>query len=117
MFERMRQVMTDTGAGLVYADAVGHPHVEYQLGSIRDNFDFGAVIAVSVPAARKVQLGEWRWGALYDLRLRLSESFPIVHIAEALYAAAEADTRPTGEKQFDYVDPRNRDYQIEMEQI
>ncbi len=117
MFERMRQVITDTGAGLVYADAVGHPYVDYQLGSIRDNFDFGAVVAISVPAARQVQIGEWRWGALYDLRLRLSESFPVVHISEPLYGAAESDTRPTGEKQFDYVDPRNRDYQIEMEQI
>ena len=117
MFERMKQVLIDSGAGLVYADAVGHPHLDYQLGSIRDAFDFGSVIAISAAAAKAIEIGNWRWGALYDLRLRLSESLPIVHIAEPLYTATEADKRPTGQKQFDYVDPRNRDYQIEMEQI
>ncbi len=118
MFDRMVCVMRETGAGLVYADAAGRPRIDYQLGSIRDNFDFGPVLAVSVPAARQAGVGGvWRWGGLYDLRLRLSECNAIVRIPEPLYGAPLIDNRPTGEKQFDYVDPRNRDYQIEMEQI
>jgi len=117
MFARMSQVQTDSGAGMVYADSIGHPRIDYQLGSVRDTFDLGPVAAVSVSAAREVGFGEWRWGGLYDLRLRLSEKFPIMHIAEPLYNAVELDFRTTGQKQFDYVDPRNRDYQIEMERI
>lgn len=118
MLERFRDVMRDSGAGIVYSDAVGHPRTDYQLGSIRDGFDFGPVVALSVPAARAAGLdGDYRWGGLYDLRLRISESRPIVRVPEPLYAAAPADARPTGEKQFDYVDPKNRDYQLEMERI
>jgi hypothetical protein len=118
MFERMAQVVRDTGAGLVYSDAAGHPRIDYQRGSIRDNFDFGPVIALSVSASRDaVTGGSWKWGGLYGLRLKLSEQRPIVRIPEPLYSASQADTRSTGQKQFDYVDPRNRDYQVEMEQI
>jgi hypothetical protein len=116
MFERLQKAISTSGAGLAYCDADGHPRIDYQVGSIRDNFDFGPVIAVSVQAARSVWTGgEYRWAGFYDLRLKLSASFSIVHVPESLYAAAVTDTRPSGEKQFDYVDPRNRDYQIEME--
>ena len=115
MFERMRQVMRETGAGWIYSDSAGHPRIDYQSGSIRDNFDFGAVVAVRAEAL--AGQGEYRWGGLYDLRLRVSEKYPIVRIPEPLYSASVADSRPAGEKQFDYVDPRNRDYQIEMERI
>jgi hypothetical protein len=118
MFERMAQVMRETGAGWVYADAVGHPRIDYQSGSIRDGFDFGPVVGVSVQAARRSGIdGALKWGALYDLRLRISQQHAIVRIPEPLYSAAITDERPTGQKQFDYVDPRNRDYQIEMERI
>jgi hypothetical protein len=118
MFDRMMQVIRDTGAGWVYADAVGHPRIDYQRGSIRDGFDFGPVIAVSVDAARESGIDStWKWGGLYDLRLRISEKHPVVRIPEPMYSASTADARPTGQKQFDYVDPRNRDYQIEMERI
>ena len=118
MFDRMTQVMNTTRAGLVYSDAAGAPRIDYQLGSIRDNFDFGPVVALSMPKARQAGIaGDLKWGALYDLRLRLSLNHPIVRIPEPLYGASLDDTRPTGEKQFDYVDPRNRDYQVEMEQI
>lgn len=117
MVERMSQVMADTGAVWVYADAVDRTRTHYQSGSIRDNFDFGPVVAISVSAARSVLLGDWQWGALYDLRLRLSEKHLILRIPEPLYSAGVADARPSGEKQFDYVDPRNRDYQVEMERI
>ena len=118
LFERMMQAVRDADAGWVYADGAAHPRIDYQAGSIRDNFDFGPVVGVSVEAARRAGIGrEWRWGALYDLRLRIAEKHPVVRIPEPLYRAAPADARPTGERQFDYVDPRNRDYQVEMEEI
>ncbi|MGB9380558.1 glycosyltransferase family 2 protein [Candidatus Binatus sp.] len=118
MFDRMADVIRETGAGWVYADAVGHPRIDYQRGSIRDGFDFGPVVAMSVQAARQSGIdGTLKWGALYDLRLRISEKHPIVRIPEPLYTVSTLDARPTGQKQFDYVDPRNRDYQIEMERI
>jgi hypothetical protein len=115
---RLQNVMHDTGAGMLFADAVNHARINYQPGSIRDAFDFGPLIAVSVPAARTVGLdADAKWGGLYDLRLRLSQKYPIIRIPEPLYAASALDSRSSGEKQFDYVDPRNREYQIEMERI
>lgn len=122
MYERMTQIVRDTGAGLAYADSVGHPRIDYQLGSIRDTFDWGAVLALSVPAARAAlsateNHAHYQWGGLYDLRLRLSETRPILRIPETLYASFVEEARPDAELQFDYVDPRNRNYQIEMEQI
>ena len=118
MFDRMAGVIREMGAGWVYSDAGGRSHIDYQLGSIRDNFDFGAVIAISTRAARESKLDEnLKWGALYDLRLRISENFSVLRIPEPLYTASAVDSRPTGEKQFDYVDPRNREYQLEMERI
>ena len=118
MFDRMAQVIRETGAGWVYADAVGHPRIDYRSGSIRDSFDFGPVVGVSVQAARQSGIDStWKWGGLYDLRLRISEKHAIVRIPEPLYSASMIDARPMDQKQFDYVDPRNRDYQIEMERI
>jgi hypothetical protein len=118
MFDRMAQVMREAGAGWVYADAAAHPRIEYQRGSIRDGFDFGPVVGVSLQAARQSGVhSSWKWGGLYDLRLRISEKHAIVRIPEPLYNASMSDARPTDQKQFDYVDPRNRDYQIEMERI
>ena len=102
----------------MYSDAAGHARIDYQAGSIRDNFDFGPVVAVSVDASREAGFDtNCRWGGLYDLRLRISERRPVVRIPEPLYGASVVDSRPTGQKQFDYVDPKNRDYQIEMERI
>ena len=81
MFDRMAQVIRETGAGWVYADAAGHHRIDYQRGSIRNGFDFGPVVAVSVKAARQQEStdgidGTWKWGGLYDLRLRISEKTP-----------------------------------------
>src|SRR4029077_19249553 len=92
MFDRMAQVIRDTGAGWVYADAVAHPRIDYQLGSIRDGFDFGPVVGVSVQAARQSGIDSTsKWGAFYDLRLRISEQYPIVRIPEPLYSASAVD--------------------------
>jgi GT2 family glycosyltransferase len=115
MFERMLQVMRETGAGWVYSDSTGHPRIDYQAGSIRDNFDFGPVVAV--PLKLISNLTPTRWSGLYDLRLRISETHSLVRIPEPLYNASVADTRPSGQRQFDYVDPKNREYQLEMESI
>ncbi len=118
LFERMTQVLKDTGAGWVYSDAVGHARIDYRPGSLRDGFDFGPVVAISVPAAREAGFEQGlRWGVLYDLRLRLSERWPVVRIPEPLYAASLAEARPSSEAQFDYVDPRNRGYQLDMERL
>jgi hypothetical protein len=117
MLDRMARVMRETDAGMVYADA-DRPRIDYQAGSIRDGFDFGPLIGVSVQAARRAGIENGlKWGGLYDLRLRISEQHAIVRIPEPLYRASLTDTRPADKKQFDYVDPRNRDYQIEMERV
>ncbi len=85
MFERMAQVIRETGCGWVYADAAGHPRIDYQRGSIRDGFDFGPVVGVSVQAAREAGIDSaWKLGGLYDLRLRISEKHAIVRIPEPL---------------------------------
>ena len=97
---------------------MGQLRIDYQPGSIRDNFEFGPIVGVSVEAAREAGIEDGlRWGGLYDLRLRISEKHPVVRIPEPLYTASITDARPSGQKQFDYVDPRNRDYQIGMERI
>ncbi len=129
--ERFVQVADDTGAGLLYSDfrerngdeVTDHPLIDYQLGSIRDNFDFGSVLLLSrqaVDAALRLH-GEAaetvQWGGLYDLRLKLSVDSELLRIPEPLYTRDVVDARATGEKIFDYVDPRKRDYQIEMEQL
>jgi hypothetical protein len=129
--ERFLQTAEDSNAAWIYADfrdqandqVADHPLIDYKPGSLRDNFDFGSVVLVSKPATEAAfkQYGaideNLRWGGLYDLRLRLSIDNQILRIPEPLYTRVPTDTRLTGEKQFDYVDPRQRDYQIEMEMV
>jgi len=121
LVERMTQTLADSGAGLVYADAAGHARIDYQAGSIRDDFDFGPVVGLSRDAAREAiaRAGApseaLRWGGLYDLRLKIAERHTVARIPEPLYAVG--GTASAAEKHFAYVDPRQRDYQIEMEQI
>ena len=94
-----------------------HPVIDCTRGALRDDFDFGPVLVFRSASFLKALEGmnvERRFGALYDLRLRMDK---IVHIGEYLYTEIETDLRKSGEKQFDYVNPRNREVQIEMEEI
>ena len=118
--ERMLRTACDSGAPMVYADRTGHPAIDYQLGSIRDDFDFGSLwlVKTSLLQAFALQAGEqdYQFAGLYALRLFLSREGQLFHLNETLYTEEELDTRASGVKQFDYVNPRNREVQIEMEQ-
>ncbi len=121
--QRMAEVMDSLGAGIVYADSGERSRIDYQVGSLRDDFEFGPLIAVSVPRARRAleRHGEFdsnlSWGTMYDLRLKLSMDNPIVRIPEPLYGAEDPDKRSTGERQFDYLDSSRAGYQDEMESV
>lgn len=125
---RLAQVMDDTGAPWVYADrlsvengaAVAHPVIDYQEGSLRDDFDFGSVILLrrsALDAYRESHPALWKYGGLYALRLFFSREGALFHLNETLYTEEESDLRKSGERQFDYVNPAQREVQIEMEQI
>lgn len=125
--ERFLKVADDTDAVMVYADHYKmvegkmekHPVIDYQSGSLRDDFDFGSLWCIKAQALAdyiaQSDREEYQFAALYDLRLYLSRVGEIFHLNEFLYSEAELDTRKSGEKQFDYVNPRNREVQIEME--
>jgi hypothetical protein len=124
--QRMIQVCEDTDAGMVYSDYYEnknnvmslHPVIDYQEGSLRDDFNFGSVLLFRTSAlkdAAENMVDNFLFAGFYDLRLKVSQKRKIVHIQEPLYTEIEPDIRKTGEKQFDYVDPKNRTVQIEME--
>jgi hypothetical protein len=128
--ERLCAVMQDTQAGMLYADYYevkegkrsDHPTIEYQLGSMRDNFDFGALMFFSMSSIKKAfkkygRIDSVQHAGLYDLRLKVSVDHDIIHMQEYLYTKNESDNRKSGEKQFDYVDPRNRIVQEEYERV
>ena len=95
------------------------PVIDYQPGSLRDDFNFGSVLLFNANAFKEVIENteeEYQYAGLYDLRLKISQKSKLVHINEYLYTEVESDKRKSGEKQFDYVDPKNRQVQIEMEQ-
>ena len=126
--ERILRVASDSDAAMVYADHYDilegqrkdHPVIDYQVGSIRDDFDFGSLwlVKTSLLHTFAMQAGEtdYHHAGLYALRLFLSRNGQIFHINERLYTEEELDTRASGVKQFDYVNPANREVQIEMEQ-
>ena len=127
--ERLQQVAHETDAVLLYSDryaiedgkTVRHPVIDYQEGSVRDDFDFGSVVIIRGDALREYGASHvdavWQYAGWYDLRLWLSRKGRVVHLDEYLYTEQELDTRLSGEKQFDYVNPRNRDVQVEMEKV
>ena len=125
--DRMLRVATDSGAAMLYADhysvengqTVRHPVIDYQEGSIRDDFDFGSLLLIRASVlhdyAAQERLPNYKFAGLYDLRLFISRQGSICHLNEYLYTEEELDLRASGEKQFDYVNPRNREVQVEME--
>ena len=120
--ERLEQIASDSGAAMIYADhfdgEAPAPVIDYQQGSLRDDFDFGGVQLYRTSALKEAASkmdAEYEFAGLYDLRLRVSEIGPLVHVNEFLYYELETDRRKSGEKLFDYVDPRNRGVQVEME--
>lgn len=124
--DRMLRIAGDSDAAMVYSDSYevadgvrrNAPVIDYQFGSLRDDFNFGSVMLFRTAAFKKAAAGidrDYKAAGLYDLRLRLSRIGAIVHINEYLYSDVATDTRKSGEKIFDYVDPRNRASQIEME--
>lgn len=125
--ERLKECARANGAGMAYSDyiktigpdaTVPAPLIDIQSGSLRDDFDFGALVLLS-PAGIDSYLAfsgqEFRTAGFYQLRLAIQRSLPIVRVPQPLYTIAETDFRTSGQKQFDYVNPRNRDVQIEME--
>lgn len=124
--ERIVAIGDDSSAAMLYADHFNElggqrknaPVIDYQMGALRDNFDFGSVLAYRTSALKEAASRmnvAYSFAGLYDLRLKVSQKGSLVHINEYLYYEIETDTRKSGEKIFDYVDPKNRDVQIEME--
>lgn len=126
--ERMTDYLIEGETTLAYADyyerkggeLIPHPVIDYQFGSVRDDFDFGSVLLFDSKTLKEGVLAleeqeDYRYAALYALRLFASRKGSIRHIGEFLYTEVEEDLRKSGEKQFDYVNPRNREVQIEME--
>ena len=124
--ERFYHIADGTKAGLVYSDyyqiadgvRTNLPLIDYQDGSLRDDFNFGSVLFYNTEYLKKAleaSTEEYKYAGLYDLRLKVSQLADLIHINEYLYSEIEHDTRKSGEKLFDYVDPKNRGIQIEME--
>lgn len=124
---RMARIAADSGAAMVYSDyrvttlsgeTKQVPTIDCFKGSLRDDFDFGPLVMIATRRLREACDSidaDYRYAGMYAVRLALSRLAGIVHIPETLYTAVETDTRTSGEKQFDYVDPRNRNRQLEME--
>lgn len=124
--DRFVRLAGDSKAGMMFADSYtviegkksNAPVIDYQEGSLRDDFNFGSVLFFNTEVLKKAAAGidvHYTAAGLYDLRLRMSRIAPIVHINEYLYSDVTVDNRKSGEKIFDYVDPKNRGVQIEME--
>lgn len=129
---RMVAVAKASGAACVYSDysvwksdsLIASPTMDVCEGSVRDDFDFGNIVVFSTERmkqfATECQDSEWKAAGWYELQLwnmRHMQAYPMVHIKENLYRFKLIDVRKSGEKQFDYVDPRNRARQIEMEEV
>ncbi len=128
--ERMTDYLSVPSCGMVYADRYEetegelrpHPVIDYQAGSVRDDFDFGSLILYRTEALKQAVFeisteSDYAYSASYAVRLALSRRYSLTHIREFLYTETETDTRRSGEKQFDYVDPRNRSVQTEREAV
>lgn len=127
--ERLLRVAEESFCEIIYADHYDicngirreHPLIDYQPGSVRDDFDFGALMLIGYDALASYfercskKATEYKYAGLYHFRLRKSSFRNIFHIKEYLYTFEEDDLRKSGEKQFDYVNPKNREVQLDME--
>ena len=122
--ERFYNIINSTGARLVYSNyfiikdslVCRHPVNDYQLGSLRDDFDFGNMMLLNAELLSSFKNdNEFKYAGIYNLRLHLSRQSEFLRIPEYLYTTIENDLRKSSDKQFDYVNPKNRDVQIEME--
>ena len=130
-FHRMEEIASDADSTITYChyreehegNIILHPVIDYQFGSVRDDFDFGPLIMLNVAdalAASEEMSQNWQNpvdGGWYELRLRMSVGRTIAAIPEYLYTVSKTDFRKSGEKQHDYVNPRNSYYQAYMERV
>ena len=87
--DRLLSVATITGSGLIYSDyydivrgqRVSHPVIESQMGSIRDDFNFGSVLFFDTKALKTaVSAGRrqnYEYAGLYSLWLAISRQQPL----------------------------------------
>ena len=130
--ERMYKVARNLKASMVYADHYTErdgkiersPVNDLYYGSIRSDFDFGSVLLIATYAIRDwvadFPNSQWTYAGWYELQLSLlrkKRQASVFHLREYIYTDRELDLRKSGERQFDYVDPRNRDSQVEAEQV
>ncbi|HVO74159.1 MAG TPA: glycosyltransferase family 2 protein [Ignavibacteriaceae bacterium] len=124
--DRMFGIAESSGTGLIYSDYYDlkngnrspHPLIDYQPGSIRDDFDFGPLFIISKEALNHFlteDKTDYKFAGMYNLRLNLSRKYPVMRIPEYLYSINQTDSKKSGEKIFDYVDPKNIEVQQEME--
>jgi len=124
--ERFFSVAENTNAGICYSDfyemtdglRTNHPVIDYQTGSLRDDFDFGPLLFIKTEALKKTvkqEKSDYKFAGFYDLRLKISQSYPVIRIPEYLYTIIKTDSDSLSDKHFAYVDPKNRQVQIEME--
>lgn len=126
--KRMQQVLRNSNAAMVYSDYLAadnagapalHPLISWQEGAIRDDFDFGQLVMLPTTLLKETVAemdADYEAAGWYDLRLRLSRKGALLHIPEPLYTVSLNDNSGSEEAHFAYVDPRNRNSQIEMEQ-
>jgi GT2 family glycosyltransferase len=126
IIERFLEVAESKNAGIVYSDfydsikgdKIPHPLIDYLPGSLRDDFDFGSLVLLKTSAMKSVVQSlekKYKYAGFYDLRLRLSENNSLIRIPEYLYSIKKPKDKKASEKQFEYLDPQNREVQIEME--
>ena len=124
--ERFARIGDDSGAGMLYSDHFQiidgqrrkMPLIMYQQGALRDDFNFGSVLFYRTSCLKKAveeSNVQYPYAGMYNLRLTVSRMADLVHINEILYTEVETDTRKSGQKLFDYVDPKNRAVQVDME--
>ncbi|MFC2308021.1 MAG: glycosyltransferase family 2 protein [Bacteroidota bacterium] len=124
--KRFIEIAEATGAAMVYSDYYQITEdgknpittIEYQRGSLRDDFNFGAVILLNTGILKKITTHtpeDYEFAGLYDIRLKISETSSIFRIAEPLYLLTPVSATEAESRHFAYIDKKNRNVQIDME--